>query len=163
MYYVLLHSIFEMFHSLFLEYSCFINIVLGNVCVVHVRCSIVYFWLFKYSVNVMFHAHDVCYPSLKYWMIRCREMEVSRFSGVRLGRPGSSSHASMHGTKRHVEHPFASLKKQAETLFRLICCERKTLFRLKKQAEKNELREKRTGPMLCSTVRSASTSTGCRY
>ena len=31
---------------------------------------------------------------------------------------------------------FASLKKQAETLFRLICCERKTLFRLKKQAEK---------------------------
>jgi len=27
---------------------------------------------------------------------------------------------------------FASLKKQAETLFRLICCERKTLFRLKK-------------------------------
>ena len=32
--------------------------------------------------------------------------------------------------------PFASLKKQAETLFRLICCERKTLFRLKKQAEK---------------------------
>ena len=32
--------------------------------------------------------------------------------------------------------PFASLKKQAETLFWLICCERKTLFRLKKQAEK---------------------------
>jgi len=31
---------------------------------------------------------------------------------------------------------FALLKKQAETLFRLICCERKTLFRLKKQAEK---------------------------
>jgi len=26
--------------------------------------------------------------------------------------------------------PFASLKKQAETLFRLICCERKILFRL---------------------------------
>jgi len=35
--------------------------------------------------------------------------------------------------------PFASLKKQAETLFRLICCERKTLFRLKKQAEKDGL------------------------
>jgi len=32
--------------------------------------------------------------------------------------------------------PFALLKKQTETLFRLICCERKTLFRLKKQAEK---------------------------
>jgi len=32
--------------------------------------------------------------------------------------------------------PFASLKKQAETLFPLICCERKTLFRLKKKAEK---------------------------
>ena len=32
--------------------------------------------------------------------------------------------------------PFASLKKQAEILFRLICWERKTLFRLKKQAEK---------------------------
>ena len=28
--------------------------------------------------------------------------------------------------------PFASLKKQVETLFRLICCERKILFRLKK-------------------------------
>jgi len=32
--------------------------------------------------------------------------------------------------------PFALLKKQAETMFRLICCERKTLFRLKKQAQK---------------------------
>jgi len=27
--------------------------------------------------------------------------------------------------------PFVSLKKQAEILFRLICCERKTLFQLK--------------------------------
>jgi len=35
--------------------------------------------------------------------------------------------------------PFASLKKQAETLFRLICYERKILFRLKKQAEKDGL------------------------
>ena len=35
--------------------------------------------------------------------------------------------------------PFASLKKQVETLFRLIYCERKTLLRLKKQAEKDEL------------------------
>ena len=35
--------------------------------------------------------------------------------------------------------PFASLKKQAETLFQLICCERKTLLRLKKQAEKDTL------------------------
>jgi len=34
---------------------------------------------------------------------------------------------------------FASLKKQVETLFWLICCERKILFRLKKQAEKDEL------------------------
>ena len=32
--------------------------------------------------------------------------------------------------------PFASLKKQAKTLFRLIYCERKTLFWLKRQAEK---------------------------
>jgi len=32
--------------------------------------------------------------------------------------------------------PFDLLKKQAETMFQLICCERKTLFRLKKQAEK---------------------------
>ena len=32
--------------------------------------------------------------------------------------------------------PFVSLKNQAETLLRLIYCERKTLFRLKKQAEK---------------------------
>jgi len=31
---------------------------------------------------------------------------------------------------------FASLKKQIETLFRLIYCERKILFQLKKQAEK---------------------------
>ena len=29
--------------------------------------------------------------------------------------------------------PFASLKKQVETLFQLICCERKTLFQLKKK------------------------------
>jgi len=35
--------------------------------------------------------------------------------------------------------PSASLKKQAETPFQLICCERKTLFRLKKQAEKDGL------------------------
>ena len=34
--------------------------------------------------------------------------------------------------------PFASLKKQAETLFRLICCERKTLFRLKKKLKKTD-------------------------
>jgi len=35
--------------------------------------------------------------------------------------------------------PFASLKKQAEILLRLICCERKILFQLKKQVEKDEL------------------------
>jgi len=33
--------------------------------------------------------------------------------------------------------PFVSLKKQDETLFRLICCERKILFRLKKNKLKN--------------------------
>jgi len=33
---------------------------------------------------------------------------------------------------REDSGPFASLKKQTETLFRLICCERKILFRLKK-------------------------------
>jgi len=33
--------------------------------------------------------------------------------------------------------PFASLKKQTETLFRLICCERKILFRLKKKTDYN--------------------------
>jgi hypothetical protein len=38
--------------------------------------------------------------------------------------------------KKDALAPFASLKKQAQTLFRLICCERKTLFQLKKQAEK---------------------------
>ena len=32
--------------------------------------------------------------------------------------------------------PCALLKKQVETLFWLICCKRKILFRLKKQAEK---------------------------
>ena len=41
---------------------------------------------------------------------------------------------------------FALLKKQAETLFRLICCERKTLFGLKKQVKKDRLEEKRTAP-----------------
>ena len=41
--------------------------------------------------------------------------------------------------------PFASLKK-IETLFRLICGERKILFRLKKQVEKDGLQDKRTGP-----------------
>ena len=41
----------------------------------------------------------------------------------------------------HIMAPFASLKKQAETLFPLICHERKTLFRLKKQAEKYGLQE----------------------
>ena len=35
--------------------------------------------------------------------------------------------------------PFVSLKKQIEILFRLIYCERKTWFRMKKQAEKYEL------------------------
>ena len=48
------------------------------------------------------------------------------------------------GTEAYAERfefkaMFASLKKQAETLFRLICYERKTLFRLKKQAEKDGL------------------------
>jgi len=41
---------------------------------------------------------------------------------------------------------FALLKKQVETLFRLICCERKILFGLKKQAKKYGLEEKRTVP-----------------
>ena len=35
-----------------------------------------------------------------------------------------------------VKAPFASLKKQDKTLFWMIRCERKTLFRLKKEAEK---------------------------
>jgi len=37
---------------------------------------------------------------------------------------------------QHMWPSFASLKKQDETLFQLICGERKTLFRLKKQDEK---------------------------
>ena len=36
----------------------------------------------------------------------------------------------------NTQAPFASLKKQAETLFQLIYCERKLIFQLKKQAEK---------------------------
>jgi len=36
--------------------------------------------------------------------------------------------------KKKIDH--SSLKKQAETIFRLICCERKTLFRLKKTSWK---------------------------
>jgi hypothetical protein len=35
--------------------------------------------------------------------------------------------------------PFACAEKQAETLFRLIFCERKIMFQLKKQAEKYRL------------------------
>ena len=49
--------------------------------------------------------------------------------------------------RRQAMAPFALLKKQVETLFRLICCEKKTLFWLKKQAEKDGLQEKRTGPL----------------
>jgi len=41
-----------------------------------------------------------------------------------------------HSKRGHLTAPFASLKKQAGTLFRLICCERKIMFWLKKQAEK---------------------------
>jgi len=37
--------------------------------------------------------------------------------------------------------------KRSETLFCLICCERKTLFRLKKQAEQGEYGASRTGPI----------------
>ena len=35
--------------------------------------------------------------------------------------------------------PFVSLKKQAEILFQLICCERKALLQLKKQSKKDGL------------------------
>jgi len=48
----------------------------------------------------------------------------------------------------HQTSPVRFAEKQDETLFRLICCERKILFRLKKQAEKDGLQEKRTGPKL---------------
>ena len=41
--------------------------------------------------------------------------------------------------KFYGQAPFASLKKQGTTLFWLIYCERKTLFRMKKQAEKDGL------------------------
>ena len=34
--------------------------------------------------------------------------------------------------------PFASLKKQAVTLFQVICCERKILFRLKNKLKKTD-------------------------
>ena len=55
-----------------------------------------------------------------------------------------SSFASMGPKLGHLiswasKAPFASLKKQVKILFRLICCERKTLFRLKKQAKKDGL------------------------
>ena len=43
-----------------------------------------------------------------------------------------SIHAVPEGRFGWRRAPFASLKKQAETLFWLIYCERKTLFRLKK-------------------------------
>ena len=45
----------------------------------------------------------------------------------------------VYSTTNLMMAPFVSLKKQAETLFRLIWCERKILFRLKKQAEKDGL------------------------
>ena len=47
--------------------------------------------------------------------------------------------SSYHIGRLSTKVPFALLKKQAETLFRLICCEREILFRLKKQAKKDGL------------------------
>ena len=45
--------------------------------------------------------------------------------------------------------PFASLKKQAETLFRLICRERKTLFQLKKTSwKKRRIIREANGPSI---------------
>ena len=43
-----------------------------------------------------------------------------------------------YGSKEPMKAPFASLKKQAEILFRLICCERKILFRLKNKLKKTD-------------------------
>jgi len=40
---------------------------------------------------------------------------------------------------------FVSLKKQAETLFRLICCERKTLFRLKNKLKSTDYKTSEQG------------------
>jgi len=42
-----------------------------------------------------------------------------------------------HSKRGHLTGRFASLKKQAETLFRLICCEEKIMFRLKKNKLKD--------------------------
>jgi len=44
--------------------------------------------------------------------------------------------------------PFASLKKQAETLFRLICCERKTLFRLKNKLKNTDYKTNEHGHII---------------
>ena len=51
---------------------------------------------------------------------------IVRFHGV----------ADTYSTGFSFKNSLPSLKKQAETLFWLICCERKILFRLKKQAKK---------------------------
>ena len=42
--------------------------------------------------------------------------------------------------------PFASLKKQAKILFRLICCERKKLFQLKNKLKKMDYKRSKQGP-----------------
>ena len=58
----------------------------------------------------------------------------------------------------HIVAPFASLKKQAETLFWLICCKRKTMSQLKNKLKKldykinkHDLRAKFT-PLGCSVL-----------
>ena len=47
--------------------------------------------------------------------------------------------------RNQIVASFASLKKQAETLFRLICCERKTLFWLKNKLKKTDYKRSEHG------------------
>jgi len=51
----------------------------------------------------------------------------------------------MEPNKMNVMALFASLKKQGETLFRLICCERKTLFWLKNKLKSTDYKRSKHG------------------
>ena len=45
----------------------------------------------------------------------------------------------------YIVIPFVSLKKQGETLFQLICCERKILFWLKNELKKTDYKRSEQG------------------
>jgi len=77
-------------------------------------------------------------------LLCCTTVEIFHVTLIIITQKNKDSETDKYECSRSLwSHPtmapFASLKKQDKTLFRLICCERKTLFRLKKQAEKDGL------------------------